>query len=85
MTTFTELETKVLERAEIHCDFYYSTSTKDLADSLDLPFNLIKDVVNSLIKKTKIKAVLDPNKVGRVFDLHTITKNGNLQSYGQIE
>ena len=85
MTTFTELETKVLERSEIHCNFYYSTSTKDLAESLNLPFNNIKDVVNSLIKKNKIKAVLDPNKVGRVFDLHTITKNGNLKSYGEIK
>ena len=61
MTTFTKLETKVLERAEIHCDRYYSTSAKDLAESLDLPFNIIEDVVNSLIEKNKIEAVLDPN------------------------
>tara|TARA_R110000868_G_scaffold128833_6_gene337235 strand:+ start:355 stop:612 length:258 start_codon:yes stop_codon:yes gene_type:complete len=82
MTTFTKLETLVFDQAEHHCNCDYSSSTKQLAHDLDLPFNTIKGVVSSLIKKGKIQAEKDYRGGKVFFDLHTITENGNLQSWG---
>jgi len=85
MTNLTELETKVLNQADDHCGYAYSSSTKELANDLDLPFNTIKGVVSSLIKKNKMQAIKEERDGKMFFDLHTITENGNLQSWGEAE
>lgn len=84
MATLTDLETKVLARATVHCTDDYSSSVKEIAEDLKLPVPQVRGCVGSLVKKGKLQANDPEVRGGTTFHDLFVIQDGGILCWGEV-